>query len=248
VVSNHIVRISTILPRATAYWIACVLTVLATVAVVVAAEEYLGSVGGTVVNEEGKPVEGAIIKAYPTDRGLSYVLPSDVSDRTGHFLVRHLWWGKFAVCGKKEDEGYRDPCGGLTDGFPFPRITLKPRHPKAVVTLRLGPKAGVLVGTVSDANTGALVSPCIEFRKPPDAANYLLTGSVPFGGAQFRFLLPSNTDVTMEVRELNHKRWFYPGTLKKSESTSFRLTPGQELKLDIRMQPEPSADRDACEP
>src|SRR5712672_3069427 len=106
---------------------------------------------------------------------------------------------------------------------------------KAVVTVRLGPKAGVLVGTVSDANTGALVSPCIEFRKPSDAANYLLIGSVPFGGAQFRFLLPSNTDVTMEVRELNHKRWFYPGTLKKSESTSFRLTPGQELKLDIRM-------------
>jgi hypothetical protein len=193
-VSNHIVRISTIIRWATAYWIACVLTVLATVASVVAAEKYTGSVGGTVVNEEGNPVEGAVIKAYPTDRGLGYVLPSDVSDRTGHFLVQHLWWGKFVVCGKKEDAGYRDTCGGLTGGLPLPRFTLKPRHPKAVVTVRLGPKAGVLVGTVTDANTGALASPCIEFRQASHPANYLIVGSVPFGGAQFRFLLPSNTE------------------------------------------------------
>jgi hypothetical protein len=63
---------------------------------------------GTVIYENGWPANRAIVSAFPTDRGLVAKVPSTYTDELGHFQIKHLWLGTFAVTAKKEDEGYPD--------------------------------------------------------------------------------------------------------------------------------------------
>lgn len=69
---------------------------------VVAADEDLGLIEGTVVYEDGRPTKGATVSAFPLDRGLAVKVPSADTDELGHFQIEHLWLGTFAVTAKKE--------------------------------------------------------------------------------------------------------------------------------------------------
>jgi hypothetical protein len=77
----------------------------------------------------------------------------------------------------------------------FQTATLSAKHPATTVVIRLGPKAGVLIGTVRDAITGATLYPCLELRRPN--GNFL-SGSGLIK-ANFRVLLPSETEVTVKM-------------------------------------------------
>ena len=44
---------------------------------------------------------------------MAAIVPSAETDELGHFQIKHLWLGKFAVTAKKEDEGYRDTSSGF---------------------------------------------------------------------------------------------------------------------------------------
>ncbi len=48
-------------------------------------------------------------------------------------------------------------------------------------------------------------------------------------------LVPANTDLALEVSAKDYETWYYHGTLEKSRGTPLCLTPGQEMKLDIRL-------------
>jgi Carboxypeptidase regulatory-like domain len=56
---------------------------------------------GTVIYEDGRPANHATVSAFPTDRGLVAKVPSADTDELGHFHIKHLWLGKFAVTAKK---------------------------------------------------------------------------------------------------------------------------------------------------
>lgn len=45
-----------------------------------------------------------------------------------------------------------------------PTVTLTALEPAATVQIRLGPKTGVLVGTIGDAITGAPLNACAGFK------------------------------------------------------------------------------------
>lgn len=200
----------------------------------VAAERNTGLIDGTVVNEEGQAVKGATVTAFPTDRGISGIVPHADTDETGHFAIHGLWWGEYAVSGMKEDEDYPDVSGAFYSGQIQP-ISLTAQHPAATVTIRLGPKAGVLIGTVTDAVTGAPLNPVVEFRRASQP-NYFLRGT-GLVKAKYRVLVPSDTDVTMKVWLDGYQAWYYPGIVDESASTSLRLESGQERTLDIQLQP-----------
>lgn len=199
----------------------------------VADEQNTGLIDGTVVNEEGNPVKGATVTAFPTDRGFAGKLPHADTDETGHFAIHGLWWGEYAVSGMNEDEDYPDVSGAFYSGQSHP-LRLTAQHPAATVTIRLGPKAGVLLGTVTDAATGAPLNPVVEFRWVSHP-NYFLRGT-GLVKAKYRVLVPSDTDVTMKVWLDGYQAWYYPGTVDESASTSLRLEPGQERTLDIQLQ------------
>jgi hypothetical protein len=201
----------------------------------VASEQNKGLIDGTVVNEEGKAVKGATVTGFPTDRGISGKVPHAYTVETGHFAIRDLWWGEYAVSGMKEDEDYPDVSGAFYSDQIQPRIRLTAEHPTATVTIRLGPKAGVLVGTVTDAVTGAPLNPYVEFRRTYQPDCFLRGAGLV--NAKHRVLVPSDTDVTMKVRLESYRDWYYPGTGDKFVSGSLPLEPGQERTLNIQLQP-----------
>jgi hypothetical protein len=203
-----------------------------------------GLIEGTVTYEDGKPTKGATVYAHPTDRGMAAIVPHGDTDEKGYFAIRHLWLGKFAVTAKKEDEAYPDMSNAFYGDGKFEAVTLISDRFSATVAIRLGAKAGILRGTVTDAVTGASLNPCVDFRRASDPNNFFTgTGLV---NAKYRVLLPSNTDVMMKVWHEGYKPWYYPGTTDQSQSTLVRVEPGEEQTLDIRLQPSKNAVEESC--
>ena len=194
-----------------------------------------GLIEGTVIYENGQPAKGATVSAQPTDRGMVAKVPSADTDERGHFQIKHLWLGKFAVTAKKEDEGYADISSGFYRDSKIAPITLSLSHPSATDTIILGPKAGILVGTVADAVTDAPLDPCVDFHRAADPNNFLSgTGLV---NAKYRVLVPSDQDVIMKIWHEGYLPWYYPGANNKSEAKPLRLASGEERTLRIRLQP-----------
>jgi len=193
---------------------------------VVAADEGPGLIEGTVIYEDGRPAKGATVSAFPVDRGLAATVPSADTDELGHFQISHLWLGKFTVTAKKEDEGYPDTENTFYSDSKIAPITLSISHPSATDTILLGPKAGILVGTVADAVTGAPLDPCVDFHRASDPNNFFSgTGVV---NAEYRVLVPSDRNVIMKIWHKGYLPWYYPGTNRKSEAKPLHLKSGEE--------------------
>ena len=217
---------------------------LAGVGVIPITVKNTGLINGTVSYENGSPVNSATVYASPMDRPSIGKIPHATTDETGHFAIPHLWLGKYAVGAEKLDEDYPDMTSQFYSDGKFETVTLTSLHSIARVGIQLGPKAGILTGTVSDAVTGAPLNPCVEFRRAKKPGNFLLgTGLV---NAKYRVLVPSNTEVLMKVWYAGYKHWYYPGTMDKAEGRPVNLKPGEETKLDIRLEPDLEAPPAGC--
>jgi len=207
-------------------------------------DEDKGVIQGTVIYEDGNPVKGATVYAGPMGRPIIGIVPHTTTSESGHFKITHLWLGKYAVGAEKLDEDYTNMTDQFYSNGKFKTVVLTSQHSAASVNIRLGPKAGVLVGTVVDAVTNAPLNPCVEFRRAKNPWNFLSgTGLV---NAKYRVLVPSDTDVVMRVWYGGHKSWYYPGTTDKAQSRPVNLKPGEETKIDIRLEPDPNAPAQGC--
>ena len=113
------------------------------------------------------------------------------------------------------------------------------------VTILLGPKAGILVGTVADAINRTPLNPCVDFRRASDPNNFLSgTGLV---SAKYRVLVPSYQDVMMKIWYDGHLPWYYPGASNKSEAKPLLLKAGEERILNIRLRPGNNSAEAGCE-
>jgi len=194
-----------------------------------------GLIDGIVTYEDKRPVKGATVYAVPLGRPMLAIIPHAVTDETGYYAIHisRSWFGKFAVAAKKEDENFPDMSNQFYSDGNFQTATLSANHSAETVTIRLGPKAGVLAGTVRDAVTGATLYPCIELRRPN--GNFLSgSGLVK---ANFRVLIPSETDVTVKMWLDGYSSWYYPGTADKSQSAPLHLGPNEQKNLEILLQP-----------
>ena len=203
--------------------------------VTVVAAEGLGLIEGTVLYEDGRPVMNATVSAFPLEGAFVGKIPSAHTNELGRFQISHLWLARFDVTAKKEDEGCPDTSSGFYFDSKTAPITLSLSHPSATDTIVLGPKAGILVGTVADAITGAPLDPCVDFHRASDPNNFLSgTGLV---NAKYRVLVPSDRDVIMKIWHEGYLPWYYPGANHKSEAKPLRLKSGEERTLHIRLQP-----------
>jgi len=124
-------------------------------------------------------------------------------------------------------------------------VTLGADNPTVTVAIHLGPKSGILSGTVIDAVTAAPLNPCADFRWAANPSNFRTgTGLV---NAKFRVLIPSGTEILWKVWLGGYKPWYYPGTTDKSAASSVRLEPGQVKTVAIELQPDAAAtDNTGC--
>jgi hypothetical protein len=202
-----------------------------------------GLVNGTVLYEDGRPVHGATVFASPIGRPIGAIIPHSNSDETGHFAIRvpGSWFGGFAVAAKKEDEDYPDMSRQFYSDGKFQTVTLTTLNPTATVTIRLGPKAGVLIGTVADAVTGAPLSPCVEFKRALEPNNSLSASGLV--EPKYRLLIPSNTGILIKIWLDGYRAWYYPGELP---SRTLSLLPAEEKTVDVRLQPDSAFGDSGC--
>lgn len=158
--------------------------------------ESSGFIEGTVAYEDGRPVKGATVTAMPLGVPLATLIPQAETDEKGHFSIRPLWLVRYAVGAKKEDKNYADTTMQFYSDGAFQTVTLTDDHPTATIAIRLGPKAGVLMGTVADAVTGAPLMPCVELIRALEPKNFLWggecrkSGPTGFGANFLRCILP----------------------------------------------------------
>jgi hypothetical protein len=203
-----------------------------------------GLIDGIVTYEDKKPVKGGTVYAVPLGRPMGAIIPHAETDETGYYAIHisRSWFGKFAVAAKKEDENFPDMSNQFYSDGNFQTATLTASHPAQTVMIRLGPKAGVLTGTVRDATTGATLYPCLELRRPN--GNFL-SGSGLIK-ANFRVLIPPATEVTVKMWLDGYRPWYYPGTAEQSRSAPLRLRPDEQKTVEILLQPSASDSKLGC--
>lgn len=207
-----------------------------------------GLIYGIVTYQDRKPAKGATVYAAPLGRAIGAIIPHADSDETGYYAIRipRSWFGKFAVAAKKEDEDYPDMTWQFYSDGKFQTVTLSASHPEANVIIRLGPKAGVLKGTVADARSNESLSPCVEFRRAAEPNNFLSgSGLVK---PTYKLLIPADTDVLMQISLDGYRTWYFPGTIDRESQQPVRLKPGEIRTVDIRLVPDESAKSGCAKP
>jgi len=190
---------------------------------------------GTVLNQQGHPLKNIFVHAV-LERTGTY-MPTVDSNEAGHFVIENLEPGTYDIFGESDAAGYPNTALPFyTNENPI-KVTLG-TFSTATIVLVLGPRAGVLRGTVLDKTKGtAIVSqhaPYFIVRKgsnPEDSIEFV-------GPAKFRWLIPPATDVTLEVFAEGYKPWVYSDTSNSSRPILFRLESGEEKILNMELEPE----------
>ncbi|MFI5176280.1 MAG: carboxypeptidase regulatory-like domain-containing protein [Terriglobia bacterium] len=203
-----------------------------------AAEQGQGLIRGTVVDEQGIPLAGAKVNAQVINNLMQHTLIRYVeTDVSGHFLIDRLEWGMYNLYAMKEASGYPNTRNHFYDNGKHTSATLTPRHPVAEVRIEVGPKAGTLVGFVSDAITGAPLNATLKLGRAADPHNWVSTSLPP----HYRVLVPPSVDIQLEVYSPGYSTWHYGATADPTQYHPLQMASGTELRLDIQLQPDPNA-------
>jgi hypothetical protein len=185
-----------------------------------------GAIRGRVLDTSGKPVAGAIVYAA-AQNGFSY-LPRGRSDARGYYSIEKLTWGSYWLYTSKEQNGFPSTGNAFYTGWNRENQTqasVTAAQPVAVVDVKLGRKAGWLVGSVKDAETGwAVESVCSKLQWESDASIWT-TGAT---GGIFRQLIPADTRVGLKVWAWGYKPW---------NDTALQVKAGEKRKIDVRLIP-----------
>jgi hypothetical protein len=197
-----------------------------------------GRISGTVFCETGEPVAGAMVHAEFTDGrprpgGERWI----EADRDGRFTIDSLDWGPYEVYGRKEAAGYANQSYSVHRPSGVPIVTLSPDRPAANVNVFIGPKAGVVVASISDAVTGQHVYAAITIWIWGDEH----TGVGGNGEPVDQTMVPANTEVGYEVTAPGYYPWRYSATdpTGASGGTPLNLKPSQKVKIDVKLRPMP---------
>jgi len=157
-----------------------------------------GRITGTVLNEEGQPVANAnICIAAEGPSMVSYC--NGVTDSVGHFEIEHVAMCSFLISDKEED-------GYSPSHDPKNRVALTLQEPTANLNIKLGPKAAMLIGSVTDSVTGKPVDnvrvkyiPVTEERAGSGTSSEFMRG-------EFKLNLPTTSDFVIIVAAKGYNR------------------------------------------
>jgi len=135
-------------------FVACCLALLAPFCFGEAKE---GKITGTVLDEQGRPVEGAQVCVSDFVGNATKSSCHTMTDKKGQFQIQHVPLGEHGVNASKPEEGYQGSPNGLSTNI----VSLTPENPLARIILKFGLKNGILAPTASDRRTG---KPILNFR------------------------------------------------------------------------------------
>jgi len=206
-----------------------------------------GVIAGIVVNEAGSPVADVHVMTRDLDPNtvevFAGVVPYFATDQQGKFLIPELTVGHpYKIYAEKEEDEYPNTMLGMynpKDEAPVAVATLTAQA--QVVTVRIGPKAGRLKWNVADAVTGYYIDkPTIFFQRTDTRTFQRIDTGASTDVSEFAgngVLVPSNTDLIVEVSARGYREWYYPGTFDKGTAAPLRLLPGEERTLQVQLRP-----------
>jgi hypothetical protein len=188
----------------------------------------IGQISGTVVNEEGQPLDGASVCTTVTSHNQGITECRTLTDKSGLFEIDHLPLITLIVSATKEEEGY-----SLSSQV-SQEIRLTADRPTANVTIRLGPKGGMLLGTVKDKLSGKRIN---KINVTCIAVNGGSTYSA--GGYDGKYLvnLPKAMEFIVAFSAPGYRTWLYTDPSDPSHPV-MRLESGQQKVLDVELEPE----------
>jgi hypothetical protein len=194
-----------------------------------------GTITGTVVDSQGHPAVGIKVAVLPLE-STAMAISWKTTDRNGKWEFAGLKLIGYWLVTEDEPDGYPNTMSRLQQ--PNPQLVyLTSDSPSATVVIRLGPKAAVLSGSLTDAVTGAPIpNGGVELWRSNDAKRSIGGRSVQ---AQYKLLLPANTAVGLKFSVPGYQPWYYPGVADALHATSLTLKSGQQKTLDVQLQPLP---------
>ena len=184
---------------------------------------------GSVTDQNGNPISGATVYAVPQGVTLNDPTPRSVkTDRNGEFDFRGGFeLEEYKLYSRKDEDAYFDPFDGFyaDSKAQAPAVDLTQDHPAATVTVKMGEKAGVVVGRVIDADTGAVLKTRLYFYD--DQGHGHRFDSAVDG--QYRALLPPGKDVSLMVTVLSASS----ARTQIPVAPVLRLEQGQFIYMDI---------------
>jgi hypothetical protein len=192
-----------------------------------------GTIRGVVLDASGHPVSGA--KVHPSEINIAghRLIRYYETDGKGEFAAKHLAWGTYRVLAGKESEGYPDLPSAFDGYGAFPVVRLQPQSPTVSVVIHLPPKSGIIASIlVADAATDRRVeSAAVTLRRADNPAAAIETSATVRP-----ILLPSNTDVHVEISAGGYESWPAKGSAKGEGLLHLRA--GEVIKLDVSLAPE----------
>jgi carboxypeptidase family protein len=183
-----------------------------------------GQVTGTVSDQHGEPLSRVRVQARMEETSM-YTGGTETSDK-GEFVIEGLEQGTYDIFGESDAGGYPNTALSFY-GKEEPAKVFLTTGGTATVRLVLGPVAGIWSGILTDKSTGKpIVSPHAphfivrKIADPEDSIEFL-------GTAKFRWLIPPDVDVTLEIRAEGYEPWF--GTMP----LRFRSGENKQSKIEL---------------
>ena len=201
-----------------------------------------GVISGTVLDEQGQPINGAQIvittwriSADGSTQGQGK--DGGTTDGTGRFRVDHVPMGKISVEASKQDEGYAPHSSGPSGSE---TVTLTADQPVAEVVLKMGPKAGMLLPTVKDKRTGEPINDFLVHWVvfDPDEPNQSSSGSAGVSRWTRSVTLPPGKDLIVTISKRGYKNWLYRDPSDPSRPAFLRLQSGEQKELAVELEPQ----------
>ena len=197
------------------------------------AQRNYGAISGTVTNSNGAAISHAKVTAdyvciVPCVKKMA--LNQTEADDQGRYQFIHLPNARYALSAEKAEDDYPPLYMRFYRGSSkLPEVVLSSRREVATVDLVLERKAGVLIGTVADADTGEPLNANVEFHCLDEPTRDLSR----YANATFRILIPSDSAVSMRVYQAGYEDWQFTQSDKPS---AIRLQPGEVVYLDVRLK------------
>lgn len=207
-----------------------------------------GTISGTVLDEHGVPEKHLTLEYLDIDGGpFLGVIPQTETDENGHFSFKinvtrnedgTLSGGRWEVRPRYDSSrtGYYPPDRTrfyrTERNFNAQKIEVTPEAPNAIIEIRLGTRAGVLIGKVTDGMTGHPIEPyaTIKIAWASDPTVWFGGNTIEKSG-KYRLLVPPDTELTLSaVTMRGYKPYQYQGVISVGS--------GQDRVLDIQLQPE----------
>ena len=190
-----------------------------------------GVIHGTVIGQDGEPVKGIGLDAWPLGVGLGAKLPHTRTNNVGEYRFEQIpWWGKYSVLAEDDNAGYSFFSTGEGRNNP-PEVELTPEHPEAEMKVYLPPKAGFLYIRLTNRRTGASISGMRVALTPlesPDREVFSVSCD-----SNRVVLIPPDKNLLLHLTSEGYREW----DESVGRGKPLHLASGVRITLDIQLDP-----------